>query len=140
MKKERSSGGIIVRTYRGMWQVLLIEDMNRTWTFPKGKIEKAETRIEAAEREILEEVGLSPLTYVCGVKTIHYTYKRNGLIDKTVFYALFTYAGHKKPVCQKEEGIKRAQWFGFAEARENVGYRVTNVPLLAKSEVLVKSL
>lgn len=33
--------------------------MDRMWGIPKGKIEEGETKVEAASRETLEEVGIS---------------------------------------------------------------------------------
>ena len=140
MKKETSAGGIIVRKHKTGWQVLLIVDMNGAWTFPKGKIEKGETKNTAAMREIGEEVGLTKLRLVGSVDTIHYVYRRNGLIDKTVFYALFLYTGKEKLACQKEEGINDAQWFSFAQALKRVGYVDTNIPLLQKVELQLKLL
>jgi len=76
MKTEISAGGVVVRKKKGEWQVLLIRDMNDTWTFPKGKIEKGETRKSAATREIKEEVGLTAIRYIAPAKVIHYFYKR----------------------------------------------------------------
>ena len=84
MKTEVSAGGVVIRKSRNKWQVLLIRDRNDSWTFPKGKIEKDETRKQAAVREIAEEVGLTALRYLAPAKVIHYFYKRGSLVDKTV--------------------------------------------------------
>lgn len=137
MKKERSAGGIIVRPYKKSWQVLLIVDMSNAWTFPKGKIEKGETRKDAAVREISEEVGLTGLEFIAPIQTVRYTYKRNGLVDKSVYYVLFGYPGRQKPVCQKEEGIKKAQWMSFEAARKRIGYPDTNTQLLDIAESIL---
>jgi mutator protein MutT len=130
MKTEYSAGGIIIRKFRTSWQVLLIRDMNSVWTFPKGKIETGETPRRAAVREIAEEVGLTDLSYRKKLQTIHYTYKRNGIIEKTVEYFLFEYSGKERPVCQKEEGISEAKWVSINSAKSLVGYPETNAMLL----------
>ncbi|OGG30602.1 hypothetical protein A3A63_03770 [Candidatus Gottesmanbacteria bacterium RIFCSPLOWO2_01_FULL_46_9] len=136
MKTAISAGGIVVRKYRGSWQILLLKDMNNAWTFPKGLIEEGEKKKEAAEREIGEEVGLSELTYMAPVANIQYMYKRNGLIAKTVYYFLFRYTGVSKPVCQKSEGIKDAQWYTLSDALSVIGYD-TNISLIKKTGKLL---
>jgi len=140
MKTEKSAGGIIVRKGGNVWSVLLIRDMNNSWTFPKGKIEKGETSKIAAQREILEEVQLDKLLIVKSLGVVKYMYRRNGLIHKTVNYYLFMDKERKKPVCQKEEGIKEAEFFPIEQAISIVGYNKTNKPLLIKSSKVLQTL
>lgn len=137
MKTETSAGGIIVKKFSRGWKVLLLKDMNNTWTFPKGLVESAEAYEETASREIAEEVGLSPVRLVTPVERIEYTYRRSGVIKKTVHYFLFEYKGRQHPVCQTSEGIQEADWFPFAQAYKRVGYAKTNLPLLKKAYTLV---
>ena len=137
MKTEISAGGVIVRKQTSSWQVLLIRDMNRSWTFPKGKIESAETRKGAAAREIGEEVGLTHIRYMAPVKTVHYVYKRNGLVAKTVYFYLFELTKPQKIVCQKEEGIHDGRWMSFKEAMEIIGYPKTNMPVLERAKTIL---
>jgi len=133
MKTEKSAGGIIVRKIQNNWHVLLMRDMNNTWTFPKGIIEDKENAHDAAKREIYEEVGLSNLTSIKQLGSVEYFYRRNGRIQKTVHYYLFLSRGRKKPVSQKNEGIKDAAFFPFEKAISSVGYAKTNKPLLLKA-------
>ncbi len=137
MKTEVSAGGLIVRKQRGAWLVLLIKDMNNSWTFPKGKVENGETRKDAAIREIKEEVGLTRLRYKSPVSKIEYTYRRNGLIAKTVYYYLFEAFGREKIVCQKSEGIHGARFVTFDKAILTIGYVNTNKPMLIKTQKLI---
>jgi len=132
MKTEFSAGGVVVRKFAQTWQVLLMKDMNNTWTFPKGKLEKGETRKGAASREIGEEVGLTHLQFIVPIKTVHYVYKRNTLIAKTVYFFLFELTKPQRIVCQKEEGIRDAKWMSFEEAMEKIGYPKTNMPVLVR--------
>jgi 8-oxo-dGTP diphosphatase len=140
MKTEISAGGIIVKYFDSAWHVLLMKDMNNMWTFPKGKIEKGETQEVAAAREIEEEVGLRDMIPLGSLPTLHYKYKRNGLISKTVYYFVFRYDGNETPVVQKEEGIKEAKWVPFARAITMVGYPQSNKPLLVKAQEMVTSI
>lgn len=133
MKTEISAGGVIVKNNR----VLLLRDMNDSWTFPKGVVEKGETKRQGALREIAEEVGLRKLEYIATISPISYTYRRGSLIHKTVHYFLFRAIGSEKIVCQKSEGIKEAKWFDFEQALSIIGYPKTNMPLLKKAQTLV---
>lgn len=53
-----SAGVIPVRLVRGQVRILLIQQTNRLWCFPKGRLECGETARQAAERELREETGL----------------------------------------------------------------------------------
>lgn len=129
MKHEVSAGGIVIKNTK----VLLLRDMSDNWTFPKGLIEKGETQVKAAIREIGEEVGLTKLTFVTKISPITYVYRRGSLITKTVHYFLFRHTGRETIVCQKSEGIQEAKWFAFDKAFLRLGYPKTNVPLLTKA-------
>ena len=45
-------------------RIVLVCQKGASWSFPKGGIEEGETPLEAATREILEETGISDLTFV----------------------------------------------------------------------------
>lgn len=130
MKEEQSAGGVVVRRRGNGWQVLLIKDMNGTWTFPKGLIEKGEEAEQAAGREIFEETGIRGLTLVKKLPPITYWYRRNGHIKKTVLYFLFTTKSDHPPKPPKEEGIQEAKWISLKRATTIVGYPKTNKSLL----------
>ena len=140
MKTELSAGGIVLAKTQSIWQVLLIQDMNKSLTFPKGLIEPNETPQEAAEREISEETGLTNLTYVSTLGTIQYMYRRNGLIRKTVHYFLFQSDTQAPLKPQREEGISEARWVTLEEAETLIGYPETNTQLLHKARQIVINL
>lgn len=140
MKTELSAGGIVLAKTQSIWHVLLIQDMNKSWTFPKGLIEPNENPQEAAEREISEEIGLTNLTYVSTLGTIQYMYRRNGLIRKTVHYFLFQSDTQAPLKPQREEGISEARWVALEEAETLIGYPETNTKLLHKARQIVINL
>lgn len=139
MKTETSAGGVIVCAVDRTWYVLLLRDMNDTWTFPKGLIELGESPQEAAVREIGEEVGISDLILLRPLSPIRYTYKRNGIVHKTVHYFLFQAKTRIRPIVQKEEGIQEAKWVAIDEAMNIIGYRETNVRLLEETKIRLSS-
>lgn len=138
MKEERSAGGVVMRHRGNKWLVLFIKDMNATWTFPKGSIEKNEDLRQAAIREVNEEAGIRGLTFVKELSPITYWYRRNGLIKKTVHYFLFTATGDETPKPQKEEGIQEARWMPLARALTLVGYPKTNRNVLHETINVLK--
>ena len=140
MKEEVSAGGVVIRKLQNAWHVLLMKDMNSSWTFPKGIIEAHENPETAAKREIAEEVGLTELRTIQRLGEIGYYYKKNGLIKKTVTYFLFRSEGNKHPSPQREEGITEVGFFPFTKALSMVGYVQTNKPLLERAQTVIQSL
>ena len=137
MKIEISAGGVVVRSRKGGWEVLLVRDMNHELTFPKGLVEKGEDLVAAAVREMHEEVGITDVTLVGPIDNIRYMYRRNGLISKVVHYFLFKSKGEEKLMGQKEEGLHDVQWMPLSEAITAIGYSKTNKPLLEKTKQLL---
>ena len=61
VKIDHSAGGIVLNR-KG--QVLVVNQRGRSWSLPKGHIEKGESILEAARREIYEESGVKKLKFV----------------------------------------------------------------------------
>ncbi len=49
------AGGVV---FNGLGEVLLLQDKNGAWVFPKGHLDPGETHLDAALREVEEEAGI----------------------------------------------------------------------------------
>ena len=90
MIKTESAGGIVLRN--GF--VLVVNQRGTSWSLPKGHIEKGENPLQAAQREIFEESGISQLEYIKPLgKYQRYRLDKNGGDDlselKTMHFFLF---------------------------------------------------
>lgn len=90
MLEERSAGAIVIHRSDGVIEYLILHYPAGHWDFPKGNVEKGESDLEAAIREITEETGLTDLKFINGFKkTIQYYYKKGEqLVKKTVTFYL----------------------------------------------------
>jgi 8-oxo-dGTP diphosphatase len=100
---------------------LLILDKHRKWGLPKGDLEAGETAVQAAQREIAEETGLS-CTIGPFVQRISYqVFKRGTWRDKHVDYFLVhSDCAELRP--QIDEGITVARWISPDEALALISY------------------
>jgi 8-oxo-dGTP diphosphatase len=121
--REFSSGGIVIKSHGPQIKILLIKDPYEKWTWPKGNIDKGESSLNAATREIEEETGLKNIQMLSKVGQINYFYKREKrLIYKTVYLYLFKFKGREALSIQKTE-IEDGRWFSKEEALSRVGYK-----------------
>lgn len=108
MKHEKSCGAIIFDGDK----VLVLQQAAGHWGFPKGHVEKNETEVETATREIKEETNLD-----VEINT-NYRYSESYSpaegIEKEVIYFIAKVTGGKiKP---QEEEVQKIEWLNYEEA------------------------
>ena len=87
---EYSAGSIVYRIKNNKIEFLLVQSrLNRTWDFPKGHLEKDENNVQAAQREVYEEVGLKPDYDFNFEESITYKIARDRLKTVTLFLSKF---------------------------------------------------
>jgi len=123
---HESAGGIILYGKDELFTPLL-KKKNGEWAIPKGHIEKGETTIEAALREIKEELGLNNINRIkkiSQINTISYSFKE-GNIENFKKVNLFTFYSHKKyKLCPlKKEGFIDAKWMNINDAMNLLLYK-----------------
>jgi 8-oxo-dGTP pyrophosphatase MutT (NUDIX family) len=91
------------------------------WDFPKGKIEKEETKQEAAQRELMEETGLTAKIDPNFEETFEYIFTDydKKLSKKTVYY--FVGEAQNKKVTLSHEHTDYA-WLPYEKAIEQLTY------------------
>ena len=130
---EYSAGSIIYRINK---KFLLVQSMlNRTWGFPKGHLEAGENNVQAAKREVYEEVGLRPNYDFNFKESLTYKITRDRL--KTVTLFLSEFIPTQKIKLQKSE-IGASKWVNLEEASKYLHYEELN-ELLKKAQDYIKN-
>ena len=130
-RNERSAGFLIFHRRPGAAPPndirFLLLDYGRHWDFAKGHVDKGETDLEAAVRELREETGITQFTQVPEFQqeiTYFFRSGRHGLIRKTVVFFLAEVAQTQVILSEEHVGhefvafeaaVKRAT---FAAAKE----------------------
>ena len=81
------------------------------WDLPKGKIDKGESKEEAALREVQEETGVKDLQLESFIKATYHTYrskKEKRILKRTFWFNMRTNVQSLIP--QIEEDIEKAIW------------------------------
>ena len=116
---EHSCGAVVFRKINDEYRFLLIKNRRSThWGFPKGHMEKGETREETAIREVLEETGvhINILEGFCSESE----YRIGARIEKRVEVFLAS-TEDTQTVIQKEE-IEDYIWLRYPEALETLKF------------------
>ena len=122
------AAGGIVRHANG--KILFIHRKNK-WDMPKGRIEKKETIIDGAVREVMEETGVRDLIVKKPLPITYHIFSNNGRykLKKTYWYLMSTsYGGPLVP--QIEEDIMSAVWKDVEEIPEMMKNAFENIKIL----------
>lgn len=124
IKPISAAGGVIYRLVANSEEpeVLLIF-RNEFWDLPKGKLEKGETILMCAVREISEETGSELPILISDLVTTYHEYKeKKKKFGKTTFWYSMIYPRKQKLVPQSKEGIEKIQWVRLSKAKEKVAF------------------
>ena len=115
MITETSAGSVVVN--RGKF--LLLHYPQGHWDFPKGGIERGETEMQAARRELQEETGIRAIRIIPGFReTMTYTYQRNGrLSTKTVIFFLAQTPEERVRLSHEHVGF---MWLSYKDAMQRL--------------------
>lgn len=135
-KEERSSGVVL---YHGLPRhYLLLHYPSGHWDFPKGHVEKSETDLQAALREVEEETGIRDVEIHQGFQhAFDYHYKRDkALCHKTVTYFVGRVASRDVRLSHEHQGFV---WLPYTEALARITYSNAKELLVKADAFLAKS-
>ncbi len=106
---------------------------NNKWDLPKGKIEKNETLIKAAKREVSEETGVTDLEVKRPLPITYHIYNANGKFKvKKTYWFFMTSKFNGSLLPQFEENIKMAVWKGINEIPKLMENAYENIKIILK--------
>lgn len=112
----RAAGGVVWREDDGRAQVALVHrDRYDDWSLPKGKLEPGERELDAAVREVREEIGA---TVAVTRRLVETRYRVNGAPKVVRFWAMRYLSGDFTP-SREVDGLV---WLPPAEARERLSH------------------
>ena len=122
-----AAGGLVERTDNK----LLFIFRNNKWDLPKGGVEKKELIIEAAQREVKEETGVSDLIVQKQLSETFHIFKKGKRfrLKKTYWFKMSTsYMGETEP--QIEEGIHKTEWVSKEKIDEILNDAFENIRII----------
>ncbi len=120
MKFLFSSGFFLFRVNNGELEFLLLQYPHGHWELPKGKIEKGESKQEAAMRELKEETGLDAELIPGYEEQLEYFFKHAGELNKKTVY-FFVGRALSQEVTLSDEHIGYT-WLPFDQALERLTF------------------
>lgn len=114
LKKEKSCGCVIMEKDK----VLLIQQLEGIWGFPKGHMEVGETEVETALREVKEETNLDVEINENKRYTVEYITDRNTYKEVVLFLAK-KISGNEK---YQESELTAMKWMNFDDAMKTITY------------------
>ena len=133
MQQEKSCGCIVINEKN---QVLLIHHNAGHWDFPKGHVEKGETEVQTAIREVKEETNIDVEVNDKYRYTVEYSPKED-VIKEVVYFLAKNISDDKE--AQLEE-VSEVQWFNFDEAFDKITYNTSKEILEKLKEDLKEEL
>lgn len=121
-ENQLAAGGVVIRKKDSSLEVLLIKDSYGHWTWPKGHVEKEETLLRAALREVREETGLRSLKALGEIGLQEYWFTLGG---KKIFKKvhIFLIEAHPEELLKIQlEEIQEGRWFRESEAIKMIEY------------------
>ncbi len=120
MRKEKSCGAIIFRKYQDKYQYVLVKQkFGLHFGFPKGHVEKNESEIMTAVREVKEETGLDVEIFDQFKGQTQYS-PRPGVIKNVVYFL----AKAKTYVLNRqEEEIAEAIWVDETDVVDMLSFK-----------------
>jgi len=121
MLYEVSAGAVLFRREGKKIKYLLLHYESGHWDFPKGHIEKGETKEETVLREVEEETGIKDIKIIPSFEErIEYFYKKENETLKKHVYFFLCETREKKVKLSFEH--KNFVWLDYEQALKKITY------------------
>lgn len=120
MKSVQKAGAIILSQKDPALIALLYRSKQNDWSFPKGHVEKDESPIETACREIKEETGLSVIQIV-DLPPIEYRHPT----ESHIINHMFLMRSENDSSLKNEFRNDKISWIPYKEIAEKLSYSNT---------------
>jgi len=117
--KEISAGAVLYTRKQDGILYLLIKDFHGNYGFPKGHLEEGETLKEAAQREILEEVGIKTEADTKFREDLHYIMP-NGIEKQAVYFVAEFFDQNYQ---RQEEEVDEIILLPYEKALETISFQ-----------------
>lgn len=114
MKYEKSCGAIVLDGGK----ILVIQQAEGHWGFPKGHVEEGETEVQTAIREIKEETNYD-VEINEDYRYVETYSPKEGIEKDVVFFVAKKVAGDMRP---QEEEVQNILWLTYEETLERLTY------------------
>jgi 8-oxo-dGTP pyrophosphatase MutT (NUDIX family) len=124
-RREFSAGGVVYRRVVGGIEIAIAEQRDRithrtTTRLPKGKIDPGESAVDAAEREVAEEIGLRARV-VGALGSVEYDYAEDSeRVCKEVHYFLMEWVPGE--ALELDGEMDRTYWCAIEEAGKKLTF------------------
>jgi 8-oxo-dGTP pyrophosphatase MutT (NUDIX family) len=118
---EQQSAGVVVYSIKDYEiHYLLLHYVSGHWDLAKGKLESGETELQAAQRELQEETGLTAEIIPGFEESLSYVFKERGkMIKKTVTFFVGKTDQQSVRLSREHQGYL---WLPYQKAYEKLTY------------------
>jgi len=144
IKSIKAGGGVVFKEQpkEPTQPLVLLIYRNGFWDLPKGKLEKGESIIECARREVAEEVNSDiPLSLYELPTTYHeYTEEKKTIVryGKTTYWYVMQFESEQEFTPQLNEGITEVAWVPLEKAKKMVDFDNLKAVLNSFEEWFIK--
>ena len=117
MGREKACGAIIIKDKK----VLLIQQNDGNWGFPKGHVEEGETEEQTAIREVKEETNIDVIVDTSKRYAIEYELLNGNMKEAVFFVAKPTSEDLKR----QETEIATIEWVDFVDVDKKLSFENT---------------
>jgi len=112
-KYTQCAGGIVINDNQ---EIAIVNQNHNSWSLPKGHVDKGETILDAAIREIYEETGIKDLKLIKPLGDYgRYRIGLNGENDKSEFKTIniFLFTSNQKELNPIDPNNPEAKWIPY---------------------------